>query len=281
MASFWNYDPFLERLQQCAGSPWTLFEAQSQLDQLVLQPLPLSLDSPWADPTHFLDFLTDITHRRLFHCFLTVHGGQQWTFEALLKQTRPHSPQALVDALEHCVFWQIALEDLSTHTWQGHPRLVTLNNLGWTFEWLVQILLEREYSALVRRHVILGEIRDLGEIDLLAFLATGQSLLVECKSSSKGLTDRQLDRFITKSQGFGADRALLLIDTDDPHQMQQRLGQIGLAMQRAFGDASVGAIQRHAGSSIVCMHQNLYIADTGGGIVTTLQAVLTGTPKHT
>lgn len=280
MTSLWNHDPFLERLQQHPGSPWTLFEGQSQLDQLVLQPLPLSLDSPWADPTQFLDFLTAIAHRRLLHCFLTTHVGQPWTFEALLKQTRPASPQALSHALEQCCFWRIALEDSSTHTWQGHPRLVTLNNLGWTFEWLVQILLEREYDALVRRHVILGEIQNLGEIDLLAFLANGQSLLVECKSSSKGVTDRQLDRFVAKSRGFPADRALLLIDTDDPHQMQQRMGQVGLAMQRAFGDASVGAIQQHDGSSVVCMHNTLYIADTGGGIMTTLQAVLIGTPGH-
>jgi hypothetical protein len=280
MTSFWNHDPFLDRLQQHAGSPWTLFEAQQQLDALVLQPRPLSFDSPWADPTQFLDFLTPIAHRRLLHCFLSPQSGQQWTFEALLKQTRPSSPQALSEALHQCCFWQIALEDLATHTWQGHPRLITLNNFGWTFEWMIQALLERNYSALVRRHVILGEIRDLGEIDLLAFLANGQSLLVECKSSSKGLTDRQLDRFIAKGRGFPADRALLLIDTDDPHQMQQRMGQVGLAMQRAFGDASVGAIQHHAGSSVVCMHNSLYIADTGGGIVTTLQTVMTGTLGH-
>ncbi len=280
MTSFWNSDPFLEHLQQCAGSPWTLFEGQHQLDQLVLQPFPLSLDSPWADPTQFLAFLTTIAHRRLLHCFLTPHTGQQWSIEALLKQTRPSSPQALSEALEQCCFWQIAFEDPSTSTWQSHPRLVSINNLGWTFEWLVQMLLEREFGALVRRHVILGEIRDLGEIDLLAFLPSGQSLLIECKSSSKGVTDRQLDRFVAKSRGFPADRALLLIDTDDPHQMQQRMGQVGLAMQRAFGNASVGTIRTYAGSSVLCLHNGLYIADTGGGIVTTLQAVLTGTPEH-
>lgn len=280
MITFWNRDPFLDRLQQHTGSPWTPFEAQQQLDALVLQPRPLSLASPWADPTQFLDFLTTIAHRRLIHCFFSPHSGQQWTFEALLKQTRPSSPQALSEALEQCCFWQIALEDVSTNTWQGHPRLITLNNFGWTFEWMVQTLLERDSRALVRRHVILGEIRDLGELDILAFLPTGQSLLIECKSSSKSLTNIQLDRFVAKGRGFPADRSLLLIDTDDPHQMQQRMGQVGQAMQRAFGDASVGAIQRVAGSSIVCMHNTLYIADTGGGIMTTLQAVLTGTPEH-
>lgn len=278
MTSFRNNDLFVERLQQCAGSPWTLFEAQSQLDQLVLQPLPLVADS--ADPALFLDFLADNVHRRLVQCFIGVRTARQWTFEALLKQTRPSSPQALIAALEQCCFWQIAIESSATQTWQGHPRLMMLNNLGWTFEWVVGALLERDYGALVRRHVILGEIAALGEIDVLALLDNGRSLLIECKSSSKGLTDRQLDRFVAKSRGFPADRALLLIDTDDLHQMQQRLGQLGQAMGRAFGDTSVGTIHRYGGSSVVRLREHLYVADTGGGITTTLQAVLTGALEH-
>ncbi len=276
MSSFWKNDAFVERLQQCAGSPWTLFEAQRQLDQLVLQPLPLSKDSFWADPALFLDFLTDISHRRLVQCFLGTQAAHQWSFEALLKQTRPPSPQALTEALSQCCFWQITLLEEATSTWRGHPRLMTLNNSGWTFEWVVQRVLEREYHALVQRHVVLGEIADLGEIDVLALLADGRSLLIECKSSSKGLTDRQLDRFVAKCQGFVADRAVLLIDTDDPHQMQQRMGQLGMAMARAFGDASIEPVQRYTGSSVVRLRKHLYVADTGGGITTTLQAILAG-----
>lgn len=108
----------------------------------------------------------------------------------------------------------------------------------------------------------------------------GRSLLIECKSSSKGLTDRQLDCFVAKGQGFPADRALLLIDTDDPHQMQQRMGQFGQTMQRAFGEAITGAIQTHAGSSIVCLREHLYVADTAGGILPTIQAILKEMPTH-
>ena len=173
------------------------------------------------------------------------------------------------------MFWQIALENSATSIWQGHPRLIPLNNLGWTFEWVIQALLEREYHALVLRHVILGEVRALGEIDVLALFANGQSLLIECKSSSKGLTDRQLDRFVAKAQGFPATYAFLIIDTDDFHQMQQRWGQFGQAMMRAFGDGSVGPIQHHAGSNVVCLRRNLYVADTGGEIISSLQAILT------
>lgn len=269
-------DTFIEHLQHVAGGPWTIFDAQRELDKLVVQPLPLSMDSPWADSALFLDFLTSISHRRLIQCFLGSQAIREWTFEALQKQTRPQSPQALLEALEQCCFWQIALEEKAMNMWRGHPRMETFNNSGWTFEWIVQMLLEREYHAQVRRHVILGEIAALGEIDVLAFL-DGRSLLVECKSSSKGLTDRQLDRFVAKGRGFPSDRTLLLIDTDDAHQMQQRAGQLGQSMQRAFNDASVGAVQTYGGSSIVWLRENLYVADTAGGITTTLQAVLDGT----
>jgi hypothetical protein len=157
--------------------------------------------------------------------------------------------------------------------------LAALNNLGWTFEWIVAVLLERHFGALVRRHVILGEIAALGEIDVLALLDTGQSFLVECKSSSKGLTDRQLDRFLAKARGFPADRALLLIDSDDPHQMQQRIGQFGQALQRVCGDTSIGAMRTYKGSHVVCLRGHLYVADTGGGIISTLQAVFAEPPS--
>lgn len=271
---FGNDDLFLERLQQCAGSPWTLFEGQRQLDRLVLRPLPLSIESPWADPERFLDFLTHISHRRLIQCFLGLQATHVWTFEALLKQTRPPSPQALLEALERCCFWQIAQREQSTNTWQGHPRLRTVSNFGWTFEWLVQTVLEREFGAAVRRHVILGEMATLGEIDLLALFADGQSLLVECKSSTKSLTDRQLDRFVAKGRGCAFTHALLLLDTDDPHRMQQRMGQLGQTVARAFGDATLGPIRTSAVSSVVCLRDHLFIADTTGGIATTLRAVL-------
>lgn len=274
MSFLWNNDPFVERLQQCAGSPWTLFEAQHQLDALVLQPLPLSTDASRAGTTMFVDFLASTFHRRLLHCFVGRNVNRVWSPEDLLTQTRPPSPQALFDALEQCHFWQIALSERATNTWQAHPRLAMLNNLGWTFGWVVQTLLEGNYDAMVRRHVVLGEIAAVGEIDVLALLGDGRSLLIECKSSSKGLTDRQMDRFVAKGRGFPADCALLLIDTDDPRQMQQRMGQFGQAMHRMYGDASVGTIQSYAGSNIVHLRERLYVADTAGGITTTLQAVL-------
>jgi hypothetical protein len=170
MSFIWNNDPFVERLQQCAGSPWTVFEAQQQLDALVLCPLPLSPDDSSADSPSFVDFLANTFHRRLLHCFVGGNVVRAWTLEDLMRQVRPPSPQALRDALERCEFWQIALAEMGANIWRGHPRLATLNNLGWTFEWILQVLLERNYGALVRRHVVLGEIAALGEIDVLALL---------------------------------------------------------------------------------------------------------------
>lgn len=280
MSSFYNHDQghdlFSERLQRCVGAPWTLWNAQYHLDALVLQPLPDPSDPSDQDAASFADFLARTFHRRLVRCFLGEQHGRLWTREALMKQTRPPSLQALTDALGRCVSWQIARER-ETPTgpnWQGHLRLSSLANFGWTFEWVVQTILERDYQALVRRHVILGERVDLGEIDVLALLGDGRSLLVECKSSSKGVTNQQLDRFVAKGQGFPADRALLLIDTDDPQQMRQRLGQLGQAMERAFGDATIEAPWNHEGSLIVHLRDHLFVADTGGGIAATLQGVL-------
>ena len=278
MKSFtWSNDQFIERLQHIPGGPWTVFEAQQQLDQLVLQPLPL--DSSSVDTGLFLDFLSDIAHRRLVQCFLGAQVAHQWSTEDLLKQTRPRSPQALGEALEQCQFWQIAVES-PDNLWQGHPRLATLNNIGWSFEWLIQSLLEKHYGAYVRRHVKLGELAHLGEIDIVALMPDGYALLCECKSSTKSLTDRQLDRFFTKAHSIPAAQSLLIIDTDDPHQMVQRIGQLGQAMLRAFGSASVGAIQQYAGSSIIQLHEHLFVADTGGGILTSLQAVLSETSER-
>jgi len=97
---FFSSDPFIERLQQCAGGPWTLFEAQQQLDALVLQPLPQSPVDRVTDTTLFLDFLANAFHRRLLHCFVGNNVPHLWTLEALMKQARPPSPLSLLNALE-------------------------------------------------------------------------------------------------------------------------------------------------------------------------------------
>lgn len=265
------HDFFLERLQQCPQGPWTLFDGQLQLDQLVLQPLPIPHGE---DAVSFLDFLCQNANRRLLSCFLGPQCQRWWSFEDLLHHTRPLSAQSLQKALQQCQGWFIALQSENEQQWRGHPRVAVINNLGWTFEWLVQVLLERHFDALVRRHVILGEMVDFGEFDILAFLGNGQSVVLECKSSTKRITNIQLERFVAKSQRFPADRALFLIDSDDTHQMQQRMGQLALIMGHAFGEASIGELSTASGSTVIRLRDHLFVADTAGGILTTLKAIL-------
>jgi hypothetical protein len=131
-------------------------------------------------------------------------------------------------------------------------------------------VLERAYGALVRRHVMLGE---WGEIDVLAVL-DGRWLLIECKSSSKRVTNQQIDHFLAMWRAFAAEWSVLLIDTDDSHQMEQRLGQLGQAIGRVDGRASVGAIERVGGTSIVRVRDTVMVADTGHTISETLRAIV-------
>lgn len=87
-------------------------------------------------------------------------------------------------------------------------------------------LRQREYHALARRHVQLSRVTSFGDIDVLAFLGDERNLTIECKASSKRTTNGHLDRFVRRAKIFSTDISLLLIDSDDPHQMLQRLGQL-------------------------------------------------------
>lgn len=259
-------DPFMHHLQQHISGSWPIFGTSEHLDALVVRPVVSSAD----EDALYIQFLDASFHRRLLHCFVGGSGRPVWRMEDLLMKTRPPSLLALQDALRRCLQWQLVVEDEVSQTWQGHPRLVRVGNLGWTFEWATQKVLEREYGALVRRHVMLG---GLGEIDVLAVL-DGRWLLMECKSSSKHVTNGQVDRFLAKWRAFQADWSVLLIDTDDSHQMGQRLGQLGQAMGRVVGNASVGAIERVGGTSIVRLRDTLMVSDTGHAISETLRAIV-------
>lgn len=263
---------FEQRLKRCPGS-WRLYQSPCDEDRIV-RPRWIVPEYRWGDIPGFLNFFDCRAHRELIRLFIIAQPEQCWSFEDLLARFRQRlTPSILEDALRLLEIQEL-IRRRGTSGWQRGCYLQGICDLGPTFEWLLQMVLEREYSASCRRHVILGELADLGEIDVLALLADGRALLIESKSSSKGLTDRQLERFFTKAQGFPAGIALLLIDTDDPHQMQQRAGQLAQAIGRVFGNVSGVALRRSGGSSIVHLRENLFIADTGGGILTTFQAVL-------
>lgn len=259
-------DPFMHQIQQHISGSWPIFGVTEHLDARVVRPVVSSTE----EDALYIQFVDESFHRRLLHCFVGGSGRPVWGLEDLLRKTRPPSLLALQDALRQCLQWQLVVKDEVSQTWQGHPRLERVGNLGWTFEWAVQKVLEREYGALVRRHVMLG---GLGEIDVLAVL-DGRWLLMECKSSSKGVTNGQVDRFLAKWRAFQADWSVLLIDTDDSYQMKQRLGQLRQAMGRVVGKASVGAIEQVGGTSLVRVRDSLMVANTGHAISETLRAIV-------
>ncbi|GLV53247.1 hypothetical protein KDH_01020 [Dictyobacter sp. S3.2.2.5] len=239
---------------------------QELLDALVVRPADVSPD----EEACYVQFLDVSFHRRLLRCVVGGGGRSVWSREDLVTEAAPPSLQALDEALRQCVQWELVVEDEPSQRWYRHPRLVRIGNFGWTFEWLVQQVLEREYGALVRRHVLVW---GLGEIDVLS-VANGQWLLVECKSSSKGLTNLQLRRFFEQCQAIHADRSVLLIDTDDSHQMRQRRGQLGQALASVGRKGAVGAIERIGGTSIVHVQDTWMVADTGNAVSETIRAIM-------
>jgi hypothetical protein len=305
-------NPFLTRLSQCANGPWYLGASQSEPDEQVLQLAWEDPQRPWCDTSSFLDFLEANYRRRLLRCFVgrTPHEKyRSWTIEQLMQETRPPSRNALEEAIVFCQMQHFALshptrkdmEHLLTwlqdegelldaspeeierwlakypeesNTWSTHPRIEGVFNIGPTLEWAVQALLQREYHALARRHVQLSRVAPFGDIDVLAFLGDGRILTVECKSSSKRITDGHLERFVRRAKIFPADISLLLIDSDDPHQMLQRLGQLRRSMLMEYGEYRLTDTFLLEECCVVHLRDNLYAANTGGGLLATLKAVL-------
>ncbi len=305
-------DSFVDSLNQCDGGPWYLNEAKSEPDEQVIQLSLLDPNHQWCTSSTFLDFLDVIYHRRLLRCLLGRTPSErlrEWTPDELLRETRSPSTQALEEALAFCDLQQFAFPNvtrekvekiiayMSTRDDGDHPRLTeeakarmldkysekveywygdlnTIANFGNSFEWIVQAMVEREYHALARRHVSLGHLGQLGDIDVLAFLEDGRVLMVEAKSSSRGITARHIERFLKRAQLFPADVALLLIDSDEYHQMQQRESQLRTSLFREYHESLPLHLLTVDGCHLYHLRKNLYVADTGGGISTALKGVL-------
>jgi len=309
----WTSDPFADRLRQCGdGTPWYLNESKHDPDDQVVQLTLIDPDQQWCTPSTFLDFLDAIHHRRLLRCLLGRTPSErlrQWTPDALMRETRSPSLQDLDEALAFCDLQQFAVPNLTREkveqifvwmsTWEGRdPTSLTeeskaawlngctekieywygnldgLANFGNSFEWIVQAMVEREYHALARRHVSLGRLGQLGDIDVLAFLDDGRVLMVETKSSSRGITERHIERFLKRAQRFPGDVTLLLIDSDEYIQMQQRVGQLRTSIFREYHDLVSLHLLSTEGCHMYHLRENLYVADTGGGITTALRVVL-------
>jgi hypothetical protein len=118
---------------------------------------------------------------------------------------------------------------------------------------------------LARRHVQLSRVAPFGDIDALAFLGDERILTVECKSSSKRITDGHLERFVRRAKIFPTDISLLLIDSDDLHQMLQRLGRLRRSMLIEYGEYRLTDTFFLEECYVVHLRDNLYAANTGGG----------------
>ena len=315
----WKSDSFVDRLNQCVGGPWHLYASLNEPDNEVIQLSHNDTKHPWSNPSGFLDFLDSNHHRRLLRCLMGRTPWEKkraWSLETLTRETRPPSHEALEEALTFCheqefafhnhtreqekriLAWyrtlvqplseekeseRLALFPEKIDTWYGDDRLIDIPNFGPTLEWIVQATLQREHHALARRHVSLGGLGQLGDIDVLAFLEDGRVAMVECKSSTKRITDEHIERFLKRARIFTpADVALLLIDSDDPHQMQQRQSQLHTALFREYReyDSTLFRTLHLGGSHIYHLHDNVYVADTGGGIQATLKFVLLYQRSH-
>jgi hypothetical protein len=308
-------DPFAERLSQCVGGPWYLNTALNEPDDQVIQLTHIDPGQPWSDPSSFLDFLDINYHRRLVRCLIGRTPWEKkasWPLEKLMQETRPTSLEALEEALAFCHVQEFAFSNVTRqveerlrawyrtipeinalpfseeeeakhlalfsekrHTWYGDDRLIALPTFGPSLEWTIQAALQREYRVLARRHVSLGKLGQLGDIDVLAFLEDGRTMMVECKSSSKRITNEHVERFVKRARVFTpADIALLLIDSDDFNQMQQRRSQLCMVMLMEYGEYHINRFLTLGGSHIYHLRDNLYVSDTGGGIFNTLKFVL-------
>jgi hypothetical protein len=110
----------------------------------------------------------------------------------------------------------------------------------------------------------LSRVAPFGDIDVLAFLGDGRIFTVECKFSSKRITDGHLERFVRRAKIFPADISLLLIDSDDSYQMQQRLGQLRRSMLMEYGEYRLTDTFLLGECCVVHLRDNLYAANTGG-----------------
>ncbi len=151
-----------------------------------------------------------------------------------------------------------------------------VRNLGATLEWAVMEHLQHFHQANARRGVLLKELEEqgLGDLDVLAFIDGGLVVTVECKSSTSGIADQHVNRFLRRAALFPADIALLLIDTSDEQQLKARLTQITLCLGSGVQHQDLPICYVEAGSQVYHIQENIYLGNTGGGIGATLNAVM-------
>ena len=316
-----NIHAFRERLDRHPGGPWYLNGSQYHPDDQVLQLSEPDPQQRWDEPDSFLRFLDRTSYRQLLWCFISrnaVEKNRAWSLDALQQRTRL-SLEELEEALAFCQRQAFAVpsetrqsretlfqflrehplegeapfeptpEDLDKlaqlpekpTVWYSDSSLDHIRTTGPTFEWIIQALLEKEYQALVRRNVNLSPFFFFGDVDALAFLPDGRSVLVECKSSTKNIMDGHLQRFFHKARLFQPDVAVLLIDTEDHQQLQQRELQVPRAFWREYGTWPSFERLRNLGvTSVMCVQPGVFVAISGVRLSATFHFLLHAERYH-
>jgi Holliday junction resolvase-like predicted endonuclease len=257
---------FEERLQQCACQPWTMISGSTTQapDTRVLRLRQVIPGRGWCEEATYLDFLDQSMHRQLLDCFVLNARQPQWYIDELLKRIGPGTSRMMVEtALLFGEMQGFMVAAKNRRWWSRGPQFQQVYNLGATFEWLVQELLQRHHQALVRRRVLFKELppHQFGDIDILAFTDDGLTVIIECKSSSSGITDGHFTHFINRASAFPADIALFLIDTDDATALRNRLPQINTVLGYALKHRYT-AIYAEGSKIIYHLQDNLYLSNT-------------------
>jgi hypothetical protein len=251
----------------------------------------------WCDEPGFLDFLDVRNHRLLLRCFLQhepmtedlqpsdeesdssgagmpEHDWQRsWTEEALLKKMEPGTKQRHLTQALHFLEIQGYIVAHGPGEWVSGSFLEQVMTLAPTFSWCVQARLQTNHHALVRRSVSFIEWQNssLNELDVLAFMEDGRIMIVDCKTNP-AIPLEQMIHFVRRASEFPADISLLLIDTDDEEQVIKRLRQMNTILHREETD--FGSRYQHKGSTMYHLTENLYVANTAGGISSVLELAL-------
>jgi hypothetical protein len=251
----------------------------------------------WCDEAGFLDFLDQRHHRLLLRCFLQQEpmsedlqqlitepgdsdpavpesGWQRiWKVEALLEKMGPEATrQRLMHAL-HFLELQEYLVAQAPDEWVSSSLLEHVEHFGPTFAWSVQAHLQQQHHALVRRCVGFKEWQAsaLNDLDVLAFTEDGLIMVVECKASPD-IPFTHLVHYVQRARAFPADISLLLIDTESESLLTEYVQQIVTILNRA--PMNLGQRHLYEGSVIYHVTENLYVANTAGGIDPALEITL-------
>lgn len=251
----------------------------------------------WCDEAGFLDFLDVRNNRLLLRCFLQhepmtedlqlpneefpsssagmpeQNWQRSWTEESLLKKMEPGTRQRHLTQALHFLELQGYIVAHGPGEWVSGSFLEQVMTLAPTFSWCVQAHLQTDHHALARRSVSFIEWQNLqlNELDVLAFTEDGRVIIIDCKTSSTISLD-QMIHFVRRAREFPTDISLLLIDTDDEEQVTKRLRQMNTILHRKETD--FGSRHQHKKSTVYHLTENLYVANTTGGISSVLEAAL-------